>query len=531
MPEKITPPYYPIIYVRGYAGSETAVEDTVATPYMGFNLGSTKLRQRWTGEIQRFYFESPLVRLMKLQNHPYRDVYHEGDPLVELPGFGPDDPDVPAQPGPPISPRSIIIYRYYEPISEDLGEEDRPDLPFYARGLGRLIVRVRDQICQGDPESLAAFKVYLVAHSMGGLICRCFLQHPPEGTPPTQQYVDKVFTYATPHNGIEMKVIGNVPGFITKNNQHNFNRKYMAKYLGLSPDSKRVDSLNGKFDPDRFFCLVGTNHKDYEVAGGWSRRMVGPMSDGLVRIDNASVQGAPRAFVHRSHSGDYGIVNSEEGYQNLSRFLFGDMRVDGILRIKEITLPPEIFEAVTKKKKKLRASYHFETVVRPRDARYDLSRRVVDEGSAVFRKYDELFHPGKVGLDQPREPVLFSTFLRIANRSRRAGALVFSVDLRILVPEYELDGRIFDHHIEGSYLFRDVIHIAAESPEISKGDWVVRYGFDSSTPGRPGQRLAVRKVGAADTRFEIPIVNKTRPGIDAILELVARPWNQPGGGA
>ena len=35
-------PFYPIIYVRGYAGSESAVEETVATPFMGFNLGETE---------------------------------------------------------------------------------------------------------------------------------------------------------------------------------------------------------------------------------------------------------------------------------------------------------------------------------------------------------------------------------------------------------------------------------------------------------------------------------------------------------
>ncbi|MEW2044361.1 hypothetical protein [Streptomyces sp. NPDC005476] len=52
---------------------------------------------------------------------------------------------------------------------------------------------------------------------------------------------------------------------------------------------------------------------------------------GLVQIDNAQVPGAHRAFVHRSHSGRYGLVNSEEGYQNLRRFLFGDQRVQAEL--------------------------------------------------------------------------------------------------------------------------------------------------------------------------------------------------------
>jgi hypothetical protein len=75
---------------------------------------------------------------------------------------------------------------------------------------------------------------------------------------------------------------------------------------------------------------------------------VGDASDGLVRIENATTHGpgpdgkdvtSPRAFVHRSHSGHYGIVNSEEGYQNLTRFLFGGLRVDGILDVDDITLP------------------------------------------------------------------------------------------------------------------------------------------------------------------------------------------------
>jgi hypothetical protein len=138
-----------------------------------------------------------------------------------------------------------------------------------------------------------------------------------------------------------------------------------------------VDSLDGKFDPNRFFSLVGTNHKDYDAAGGWSKRVVGPMSDGLVRIDNATVQGSPRAFVHRSHSGDYGIVNSEEGYQNLTRFLFGDVRIDGRLEVRDITLPPEI-DRQREQGRAIRASYHFESIVRPRGAPYDLSRRTTE---------------------------------------------------------------------------------------------------------------------------------------------------------
>jgi hypothetical protein len=52
MATKIKPPFFPIIYVRGYAGSDDEVEDTVSDPYMGFNLGATKLRQVWTPKLE-----------------------------------------------------------------------------------------------------------------------------------------------------------------------------------------------------------------------------------------------------------------------------------------------------------------------------------------------------------------------------------------------------------------------------------------------------------------------------------------------
>ena len=35
---KIEHPYYPIIYVRGFAATQGEIEETSATPYMGFNL-------------------------------------------------------------------------------------------------------------------------------------------------------------------------------------------------------------------------------------------------------------------------------------------------------------------------------------------------------------------------------------------------------------------------------------------------------------------------------------------------------------
>ncbi len=503
----VTRPHFPIIYVRGYAGSEDAVEETVATPYMGFNLGSTRIRQRWNGALDRFIFESPLVRLMK--DYGYRDVYEAGD---ELPA------------GTSIEPRSLVIYRYYDQVSPSMAAEpDRPDIPVYAEGLGQLIEKLRDQVAGDDEEARAAFRVYLVAHSMGGLICRCFLQNDQVSTAETKALVDKVFTYATPHDGIDMRVIGNIPGFFSRNNANNFNRDNMRDYLGLPEDQERAHDLGGKFDEDRFFSLVGTNDRDYEVASGWSRRLIGPMSDGLVRIKNAAARGTPRAYVHRSHSGHHGIVNSEEGYQNLVRFLFGDVRVDGILKVDELELPTRV-EKAWKAGKRVRASYHFEVVLRPRGARYDLHRRTTDEGSAIFRKFDEMLMPEKAGLDAPRQPFLFSTFLSARYRTKKSGALVFSIDLRALVPEYEVDGFLWlDEHIEGSHLYRDTITIAADCD--SSGCWKLRYGFDSRTPGRVTRSCERIEDEGGDQVFTVPIASKSRPGMKARLELRPRRWN------
>ena len=73
---RIERPYYPIIYVRGYAMTRDEIVQTTSTPYMGFEAGSTKIRQAQDGRVVKFVFESPLVRLMK--DYDYRDVYASG---------------------------------------------------------------------------------------------------------------------------------------------------------------------------------------------------------------------------------------------------------------------------------------------------------------------------------------------------------------------------------------------------------------------------------------------------------------------
>src|SRR5262245_42953439 len=224
-------PYHPIIYVRGFAATQSEIEETVADPYMGFNIGSTKTRLAWTGEMKRFFFESPLVRLMA--DRKYEDVFVDGDDLLAA-----------ERSARPVPYRCIVIYRYYDEASEDFGEKTKdgkkkapstPPIEHFAEGLSDLIIRLRDRVCENADNEVTpkAFRVYLVAHSMGGLVCRAFLQNKKLGDDKARAAVDKVFTYATPHNGIDMRIVRNVPGWLTFGDVDNFNRERMAGYLAV----------------------------------------------------------------------------------------------------------------------------------------------------------------------------------------------------------------------------------------------------------------------------------------------------------
>jgi hypothetical protein len=537
---------HPIIYVRGYAMTQSEIEDTVADPYMGFNIGSSKVRQLWDGSVKKYFFESPLVRLLK--RFKYDDVFEEGyDRVSDLSAPTTIDGTVPAVPY-----RSIVIYRYYEPSSEDLGQGIRPDMDRFARGLSELILTLRNRIYPDGPDTIITpdehaagkspyhrFRVYLVAHSMGGLVCRAFLQNPEYGSADARALVDKLFTYATPHNGIDIGLLGNVPAWATLYGIRTFNRDEIARLLGLSIDDRDGENVDliTNFDCSRVFNLVGTNPGDYKVAAGLSSTAVGDASDGLVRIRNSTTRGrtaggtftySPHAFVHRSHSGFFGIVNSEEGYQNLTRFLFGDVRADGTLEIDELTLPPAVQEQFDKKRK-VRASYLFEVVVSVRGKPWQLHRRTANENSAIFRQFDELF-PETAGPGSQRianaaaNPVLFNLFLDMG-QSQTGTSVAFAVDLCVRVPGYEVDGLLFlKDHFEGGYLFRDTLILEATPPSPLNDQWIFEYWF-ANQQERQRQRAAIVENTEDALTFEIPIEQPHPPGIKARLRVKTSYWN------
>lgn len=522
-------PFHPIIYVRGFAATQSEIEDAVADPYMGFNIGSTKTRMAWTGDVKRFFFESPLVRLMS--DHDYEDVFVEGDDLVAA-----------EHTEHPVPYRSIVIYRYYDEASKDFGDGKggRP-IEHFARGLDRLILRLRDKVCAHTANGItpATFRVHLVAHSMGGLICRAFLQNTKLGSSEARAAVDKLFTYATPHNGIDLRLVRNVPGWLSFGDVNNFNRDCMANYLDVPAGDDVAVVTN--FPPERVFNLIGTNPRDYGALRGASAWAAGDASDGLVRIENAVTHGpgpdgsdvtSPRAFVHRSHSGPYGIVNSEEGYQNLTRFLFGKMRMDGVLDIDDISLPVEVHKAHAEGKT-VQASYQFEVAVSIRGCQWQITRREQRESSAIFRSYNQLFPGGDRTLrapDRAMSPHLFSVFLDPKKSVKQSGAISFAFDLKVLVPDYQVNGVLFmKRHYEGGFIFRDLILVEAFPDQDSPVGWRLKYGFQDTNPGKAGIDAQADPLDhqqpAAGLTFTIPIAQKARPGLRGVLRIQARPWS------
>ncbi len=330
----------PIVYCRGYAGPTSQIDSTVNDPFYGFNEGATHTRVNGDGDPKFYQFEGPLLRL--LGERDYRVLVRGSQ--KELLATAPDGT---------LPQKSIWIHRFYDEAAttyaaptprtgslfdraiawtEDLVREHTSaqgfDIEQAARELYDLVLQVR--------EKTGAPKVFLVAHSMGGLVARCMMQKvcQEDGRIPARELVAKFCTYATPHGGIVftggllnwlMETFGPAGSDI-------FSPPKMYGYL--TPGKTFGDRPIGKtwdprvippevFDVDDVFCIIGTDSADYNLA----KLGVGPRSDGLVLIENAYVKGAHRAFVYKSHSGPYGEVNSEEGYQNLARFLFGHWSV------------------------------------------------------------------------------------------------------------------------------------------------------------------------------------------------------------
>jgi pimeloyl-ACP methyl ester carboxylesterase len=479
----------PIIYIRGYAGSASAVERAVESTYYGFNDGSTKIRVEADGRPSLHLFESPLVRLMK--EHDYRDYFVrvESGRVVLL-----KSSEEETYPG-----TSLWIFRYYDETSGEIGAGKRKRIEELAADLAKVVDFVRGKT--------GAAQVDLVAHSMGGLVARSLIQRTWAGS--AEKKVRRLFTYGSPHGGIHFRRgLGwaeAVRDLFGPNESDTFGPKRMRQFLNL-PDAAD-DQLNGLgasgFPAGRCFSLVGTNFRDYEVMA--SKVSVGPGSDGLVMTGHAYIKGGNRAYVHRAHSGPYGLVNSEEGYQNLRRFLFGDTTVKVSLK----GLKVEVAKLKLKAGVKL-SSLLLETRVAIRGVPVVIHRHVKEEGSAL-----------PVSIKDLREgETLFRTFLI---RGKRAEAdqkwSRFQIEVGIL-PVFVKERRVFsDETYEGAALTQFTVQIGV-GDELADGSRKLEWrwvGFGVPDGGETS-------LGAQVKSHRVTLPNDANSVVSGELVVDVMPW-------
>jgi len=474
--------YYPIIYVRGYAMTQSEVESTFNMPYYGFNLGCTQFKLAAGTEPKMHIFESPVVRLIKEEN--YQDSFGRFvDPRNRPIAGSVSDARADWR-------RTLWIFRYYDPESRMIGQA-RQKLDGYAADLAVFLNQVR--LACGSP---AKFAVILVAHSMGGLVARSYLQNPdifraakPSAADLKRRglrasdfkpvKVRKLFTYATPHRGIGLREgLGwaeDIRDLIGFKGSDAFGGREMRRYLNLArgDDTHTYKPLAYAPPVKRVFSLVGTNFDDYVVSA--AKLGVGPGSDGLVTIENAYVKRAPRAFVHRSHSGPLGIVNSEAGYENLRRFLFGDLRFRLFLRLGEL-----VRELPGKRSPSDALEYFLiELNVTIRGLPSYLHTRSGDHLSAI--RVPAVKRRGKI-VGRDNDVHLFTGYLNTGARLKGDRYARGAADIRI-EPHYRHDGWIRDSRYEGDWLMNDRIHFG-----ISKGRGKLKYDYrwSSENAGQSG---------------------------------------------
>jgi hypothetical protein len=300
-----TTAHVPLILIRGFGG--LTVDDERRVAYQGFNEGTVYPQKRgenyiYEGLVLKYlksnwryhdatnvvgYYRSPVVEQGELPEalHALDPGYFSGNCVIIDPGTAlellrtRDDPR-----------RSLWVFRYY-----DFGERS---FTAYAEALVRLIDFVRDLtiLKSGQPKPT----VNLLAHSMGGLIVREAVQctFPAQGRR-AADYVNKIVTLGTPHQGISFQGIRDWKLVDAEEELERFNPKAQKDpanpwgYLHFAEH----------FPPERILTVVGTNYRSYttRIATALNRMTAVPQefgwnynrSDGLVKQTAAQLPGAP----------------------------------------------------------------------------------------------------------------------------------------------------------------------------------------------------------------------------------------------
>ena len=109
---------------------------------------------------------------------------------------------------------------------------------------------------------------------------------------------------------------------------------------------------------------------------------------------------------------------------------------------------------------------------------------------------------------------------------KASGSVSFAFDLKVLVPDYEVDGVLFKkRHYEGGFIYRELVMVEAFADKNALGGWRIKYGFQDINPGKPGKEVATRALpNKPGSELEIPIEQTARPGVTGKLRIAARPW-------
>lgn len=429
---KIEPPYYPIVYVRGYAMRSSEREETFYDTYNGF--AATSVEKRNTppdeGHIGADVFEGQLIRFMKMRDYGYADQVNRG-----LESFH-SNPS-----------RSIWICRFYD---QDYISESLRSIEEHAEDLRKLICETIPDRLRNTGVNLGEndknYKVILIAHSMGGLVCRTLIQNllPKQGQDP-KRWVHRLVTMGTPHGGIEL---GRIPDFLedfvtSRLNPFDANifksdrmREYLKLLSNYAANSLGPQDTPTSFPVKRCLCIIGSDYRSYNV----TKEVTGNFSDGLVKQNNAYVVGGEEpadknkdnykedqkcfwANVHRAHSGHRGIVNSYESFENIQRFLFGNIKAEMMLDKLSINVQPEGGS---------RYFYDFEFLFSIRNSSAYLHRREQDPCENAMRYNLENvpqrlpLHTGFLNSNLKDESELFSQFsfkFRVVERRVKKGML------------------------------------------------------------------------------------------------------------
>ncbi|MBE9215703.1 alpha/beta hydrolase [Plectonema cf. radiosum LEGE 06105] len=218
--------------------------------------------------------------------------------------------------------QTIWVFRYY-----DLNDRT---FKTYGKALVRLIEFIRELAHINNNEKP---KVNIIAHSMGGLLVREAIQRVyPENNQKAEDFINKIVTLGTPHQGISFQLIENWIGISAKDEIKHF-------HPGFQNDPKNQASFTNfhKYFPvERLLTVVGTNYRSYDKpAASLLNRLFSVTdeygvnynrSDGLVKQAYAQIPGVPRTFIHKSHSGKDSLVTSREAFEIATRFFFGNLR-------------------------------------------------------------------------------------------------------------------------------------------------------------------------------------------------------------